>query len=106
MVAVRFINQEGEETALDGTSGETARDLAIDFEVDGILGSCGGACMCATCHVYVEEAWLNKLPAVKPEEDAMLANTVSERRPNSRLSCQIELTDALDGLTLHLPEDQ
>lgn len=106
MVTVRFVSHDGHETKLDGSLGETARDLAIDFDVEGVLGACGGACMCATCHVYVDEAWAAKLPAVKPEEGAMLQNTVSERRPTSRLSCQIELTDALDGLVLHMPEDQ
>ena len=106
MVNVRFIAPDGTETELDGLPGETIRDLAIDSGVDGILGDCGGSAMCATCHVYVDEAWAGRLPAIADIEEAMLLNTASERRPTSRLSCQIELTEALDGIVLRIPEDQ
>jgi 2Fe-2S ferredoxin len=62
--------------------------------------------MCATCHVYVDEAFLDRLPQVSADEDEMLGATASERKPNSRLSCQIIVTEELDGMTVHIPESQ
>ena len=70
-----------------------------------IDADCGGACSCATCHVYVDEAWLDKVGGVNPTEDAMLSLT-NERRANSRLSCQIPVTEELDGLVVTTPEFQ
>ena len=79
---------------------------AIGHGVDGIVAECGGNCMCATCHVYVDADWLPRLPAMSEAEDALLDGTASERQPNSRLSCQISVTSALDGLLVNLPERQ
>ena len=74
--------------------------------IDGIVAECGGNCMCATCHVYVEPAQLALLPAISAEEDALLHGTAAERLPNSRLSCQIRVTPDLDGPVVYLPDRQ
>ena len=79
---------------------------AILNNVPGIMAECGGSCSCATCHVYVDEAFLDRLPAADPVEDELLEGVAAERRPNSRLSCQITVTPALDGLVVHIPERQ
>ena len=79
---------------------------ATSHGIDGILAECGGNAMCATCHVYVDESWLGRLPAMGSEEDALLDGAAAERRPTSRLSCQIKLTPELDGLVLRLPDRQ
>jgi 2Fe-2S ferredoxin len=79
---------------------------AVKHGVEGIIGECGGVCMCATCHVYVREDYLDKLPPVMDTEEAVLEVTNAERQPNSRLSCQIKMTEALDGLTVTIPASQ
>jgi 2Fe-2S ferredoxin len=78
---------------------------AINNNVRGVIAECGGACSCATCHVYVDDAWIDKLAKADDMEDAML-DAVVDRKPNSRLSCQIKMSDALDGIVVHLPEKQ
>jgi 2Fe-2S ferredoxin len=79
---------------------------AVAANVAGIEADCGGLMTCGTCHVYVREPHASQLPAPTDDEQGMLDFTASPRRPNSRLSCQIELTDALDGLTVDLPPTQ
>jgi 2Fe-2S ferredoxin len=79
---------------------------AIAANAPGIEGDCGGLLTCATCHVYVREPWLQQLPPMVADEDNMLDFAAAERRPNSRLSCQIVLTPALDGIELRLPASQ
>ena len=74
--------------------------------IDGILGECGGSCACATCHCYVDEARLADLPPATESELQMLDNVAAERRPNSRLACQIKSTAMLEGLVIHLPANQ
>jgi 2Fe-2S ferredoxin len=80
-------------------------EAAIDNNVSGIVAECGGACACATCHAYIDESWLGKLPAMDDMEDAMLDSAL-DRRSNSRLSCQIELTDELDGLVVTVGDNE
>ena len=80
-------------------------EVAVDNNIAGMVAECGGACACATCHAYVDAAWLEKLPAMDDMEDAMLDSAL-ERRPNSRLSCQIEITDDLDGLVLTVADNE
>jgi 2Fe-2S ferredoxin len=80
-------------------------EAAVDNNVPGIVAECGGSCSCATCHVYVDESWVGQLEEPTPEE-ADLIEFLDGARPNSRLSCQILLTDELDGLTLRIPESQ
>ena len=79
---------------------------AINHGITGIVAECGGACQCATCHVYVDDAWRERLPPVAADEDVMLGNTAAERLPESRLSCQIEIKPDYDGLIVHVPARQ
>jgi 2Fe-2S ferredoxin len=80
-------------------------EAAVDSNVPGIVAECGGSCSCATCHVYVDESWLGRLEEPTQEESDLI-EFLDGARPNSRLSCQILLSDDLDGLTLHIPESQ
>jgi 2Fe-2S ferredoxin len=86
-------------------TGYTVMEGAMDNNIDGIVAECGGACACATCHAYIDEAWLGKLPDMDDMEDSML-DAAYERRPNSRLTCQIEITDELDGLVVYVAENE
>ena len=106
MPQVSYVSPEGEERRVDAEAGTSVMLAAVSADVDGIVAECGGSLMCATCHVYVDEAFLDRVPEMSAEEDEMLDAAASERRANSRLSCQIELTDELDGLVVHLPEEQ
>jgi 2Fe-2S ferredoxin len=105
MPRVTFITFSGEHYQLDVPSGTTLMRAAVDHGVPGIDGDCGGQCACATCHLFVDAPWLARLPARSDHEDDML-NFTSDLRPNSRLGCQIRLTDALDGIVVHLPQGQ
>ena len=106
MPKVTYRQHDGSEETVEVRAGTSLMLGALTNGVDGIEAECGGSCMCATCHVYVDEAWLDKLPKVQILEDEMLDDTAAERKPNSRLSCQIEMSDALDGITVELPETQ
>ena len=106
MPKVTYRNQDGSEQTVDVKVGTSVMLGALTAGIDGIEAECGGSCMCATCHVFVDEAWLDKLPKVQVMEDEMLDDTASERQPNSRLSCQIEMSNDLDGLVVELPETQ
>ncbi|MFS8038099.1 2Fe-2S iron-sulfur cluster-binding protein [Xanthobacter sp. AM11] len=105
MVAITFIEFDGTSHAVEGPEGATAMETAIRNGVPGIVAECGGACACATCHVYVDEAWTEKVGAPSEMEEGML-DFATDVRPNSRLSCQIKLTAELDGLVLRTPETQ
>jgi 2Fe-2S ferredoxin len=102
---VNFIDIDGQTHAVDGAPGESAMRCATQHLVPGIIGECGGAMACATCHGYVDENWVGKLPSPGAQERDMLAGCI-DVRPNSRLTCQIKLTEALDGLTITVPESQ
>ncbi len=86
--------------------GRSLMHAAQSGHVDGVAADCGGSLTCATCHVMVREPWLGKLPAMGPDEDNMLDFAAATRQPNSRLACQITLTEALDGLLVDLPDTQ
>ncbi len=105
MPLVTYIEADGTTRAVDGTPHRTLMQLAVDNAVPGILGECGGACSCATCHGFIDEAWLERLPAMSATESFML-DAVPDRRPNSRLCCQIRMTEALDGIVVRLPSEQ
>ncbi|WP_417621304.1 2Fe-2S iron-sulfur cluster-binding protein [Parasphingorhabdus sp.] len=107
MPKVTYISSNGESRTLDVAVGETVMRGALDNDVDGIVAECGGGLACATCHCYVDAAWADKVgtPTSQDERD-MLEMTASEIRDTSRLSCQIEISEELDGLVVHLPEDQ
>jgi 2Fe-2S ferredoxin len=92
--------------AVEVPAGENVMRGALYNGVEGIAGECGGALACATCHCYVSPEWLGLMPPISVEEEEMLACTAAERRSNSRLSCQIVMNDALDGLIVDLPVRQ
>jgi ferredoxin, 2Fe-2S len=106
MPRITYVEATGAEVTLQLAEGWSLMQGATANGVEGILGECGGSCACATCHCYVEEARLADLPPPSENELAMLENAAAERRPNSRLACQIKATGALDGLVVHLPETQ
>jgi 2Fe-2S ferredoxin len=106
MTTITYIEPSGQARSLDVADGWSLMQAAISHGVDGIVGECGGSCACATCHCYVDEARLADLPPPEPGELAMLENVAAERRPNSRLACQIKASSALEGLVLRLPETQ
>jgi len=106
MPKVTYISHEGEVTEIELQEGWTVMQGATFNGIDGIIGECGGSCACATCHVYVDERYLDLLPPMQENEDEMLECTESERRANSRLGCQIKLTPELDGLVVRMPEAQ
>jgi len=106
MVKVNFVQPDGTRSEVEAPVGYSGMQAAQQNGVPGIVAECGGSACCATCHVYVSDEDLPRLPPVSVQEDQMLDCTASERQPNSRLSCQITLTEALDGLTLRIPETQ
>lgn len=106
MVKITYIAADGTRTDVEGTEGASVMHTAIANDVDGIVGECGGAMMCATCHCYVDEEWMDRVGSRSDGEDDMLEGAADEVRPNSRLSCQIRLSPELDGLVVHLPEEQ
>src|ERR1700692_2617588 len=103
---VIYISWSGETREIAVPIGNSVMEGAVNNSVDGIVAECGGACMCATCHVYVNEAFLAKLEPIAEDEEEMLNNTFEPRKPNSRLGCQIKVTEALDGLTVTTPAAQ
>lgn len=106
MVKVTYMAADGTRTDVDANEGSTVMHTAVANNVDGIVGECGGAMMCATCHCYVDEAWVGRVGARSDGEEDMLEGAASEVTDRSRLSCQIKLAPELDGLVVHLPEDQ
>lgn len=106
MVKLTFVGPDGSQTTIDAPEGTSVMKAAVANDVDGIVGECGGAMMCATCHCYVDEAWADRTGPREDGEDDMLEGAASEVTDRSRLSCQIKLTADLDGLIVHLPEEQ
>lgn len=106
MPTINFVHHDGRREAASAHEGDSAMFAALSHGIDGIIAECGGGAVCATCHVYVDEDWLAKLPAPSLDEDELLEGVATERKPNSRLSCQIKMNDGLDGLVLQLPERQ
>ena len=106
MVKAVYIDHEGVEEEVEVPEGWSLMQAAINEGIEGIEGECGGSGCCATCHVYVDNAYLSKLEPMSDTENDMLNNTASERKANSRLACQIKASTALDGIILHTPEEQ
>ncbi|NIJ41094.1 2Fe-2S ferredoxin [Parvibaculum indicum] len=105
MAKITYIEHSGTEHVIDVENGMTVMEGAIKNSIPGIDADCGGACACATCHVYVDESWMDKVgPAESMEEDML--DFAFDVKPNSRLSCQIKVTDELDGLRVTTPEKQ
>jgi 2Fe-2S ferredoxin len=105
MPKVVFIEPSGERREVEAAVGVSLMEAARQNQVDGIVAQCGGACACATCHVYVSAAWFDRLAPRDEMEEGMLENAW-ERRATSRLSCQIPVTPDLDGLEVTVPERQ
>ncbi|HCO43898.1 MAG TPA: 2Fe-2S ferredoxin [Gammaproteobacteria bacterium] len=105
MTTVIFVEADGTRHEVPARNGRSLMQAAVQNAVPGIDADCGGQCLCATCHVILDEAWYARLGDPNPDEQEMLAPT-PERTPTSRLSCQIQVTDALDGLVVQLPAFQ
>lgn len=106
MTKIIFQNAKNELVAIEATDGTSVMHAAVSHGVDGIVAECGGSAMCATCHVYVDPAFADRLAPLDAVEDEMLHSVAAERRPNSRLSCQLVVSSGLDGLVLLLPDRQ
>jgi len=105
MPRITYIQPDGAASTVEAKSGYSVMETAIDNDIPGIVAECGGACSCATCHVYVAEEWISRLAQPDAQEDGML-DCVLERKPTSRLSCQIQVSDEIDGLVVNVPEEQ
>ena len=103
MPKVIYVSDDGSQRAIDAVAGDSVMLTAVQNGVPGIIGECGGNCSCATCHVYVRESFLSLVGPPNDLEDDLLDLAVTERRSGSRLSCQIQMTDFLDGLTVDVP---
>ena len=101
MPRIVYVEADGTRREVEVPVGHTVMEGAVDNGIPGILAECGGACACATCHAYVDPAWAGRLKPPEPMEDAML-DTALERRPTSRLTCQVEVTADLDGLVVYV----
>ncbi|MFI1210031.1 2Fe-2S iron-sulfur cluster-binding protein [Streptomyces sp. NPDC020802] len=106
MPIVIFELPDGTQRKVTADSGTVLMQAAVSNGVDGIVAECGGNASCATCHVYVDERHGERVGPPNDVEDEMLDFTAAERRPTSRLSCQVQVSDALDGLVVHIPEEQ
>jgi 2Fe-2S ferredoxin len=105
MPTINFILYDGSAHSIDGNIGTPVMHLARQNDLPGILAECGGACCCATCHVHIDPQWMDRLPQMDEEEQEMLefAEGVDSY---SRLSCQIKISEDIDGLVVHVPETQ
>jgi ferredoxin, 2Fe-2S len=105
MPKITYIDHSGRDYVVEGEVGQTVMETAIKHDVPGIVAECGGACSCATCHVYVDDAWRGVTGEPSQMEEDML-DFAFDVRPESRLSCQLRITDAFDGLIVRIPEHQ
>ncbi|MDB5796928.1 MAG: putative ferredoxin, 2fe-2s fdii electron transport iron-sulfur protein [Paucimonas sp.] len=103
MPKIIFIQPEGQQTELEVPNGTSLMQAAMTNGVPGIVAECGGSAMCATCHVYIDDNWQAVLPGMDAVENEMLDSVADERRPTSRLSCQVLVTPEMEGMTVHLP---
>jgi 2Fe-2S ferredoxin len=105
MPRVIFHDVDGQRVEADVAVGNTVMEAALDNGVSGILAECGGACACATCHAYISDVWIPRLRPIEDMEDAML-DAANDRRPSSRLLCQVEMTPELDGLEVFVARNE
>ena len=105
MPTVNFMDCHGNPRDLEVPEGCTLMEIALENDVAGIVAECGGCCACATCHSYIDEEWVDRLPPIDDMEDAML-DCALERKPNSRLTCQIQMTAELAGLKLQAADNE
>jgi 2Fe-2S ferredoxin len=106
MPQITYIQPDGERRTVTVKAGANVMRTAIEHDIEGIIAECGGAAACATCHVYVEDEFVSRLPRPNEIEDEMLEATASERRPESRLSCQINLLPGLEEIVVRIPPEQ
>jgi len=106
MAKITYIEYDGTEHVVDVADGLTVMEGARDNDIPGIEADCGGACACSTCHVYVHPDWFGKLPEIDPMEEDMLEFAFAPNPERSRLTCQLKVSDALDGLIVQMPEKQ
>lgn len=104
MALLKIVDRDGKEHEVDAKAGVKVMDTLRELDY-GVAAICGGMCSCATCHIYIDEAWLPKLPAPMSDERELLGE-LSHHRANSRLSCQVEMADALAGLRVHIAPDE
>ena len=104
MPKIIYQTRDGSRHEVEVETGYSVMEGAINNNIEGIVAECGGACACATCHGYIDAAWVEKLTAMDDMEDSML-DAAFERKANSRLTCQIEVSDELDGLVVHVAEN-
>lgn len=105
MAKILFIEHDGKQHVVDAQAGKSVMQTAVENMVPGIIGDCGGACSCATCHCYVDPDWAGRLQS-KNETEEMMLDGVMNTEPTSRLSCQITIAPELDGLVVRLPASQ
>ncbi len=105
MPLLKYVSHSGEINEVEVASGTSIMQGAVNNMIDGIIAECGGSCSCATCHCYIDDAWIDKIPGPSGMEKDML-ECVREPKENSRLSCQVTVTEEMEGLTIHLPESQ
>jgi 2Fe-2S ferredoxin len=105
MPKIIYQTRDGSRHEVEVENGYSVMEGAINNNIEGIVAECGGACACATCHGYIDEAWVGKLTPMDDMEDSML-DAAFERKANSRLTCQIEVSDELDGLVVHVGENE
>ena len=106
MPTVVFIDPHGERQAVEAVPGKSVMETAIDHDVPGVVGQCGGSLACASCHVYVQQPWSAQVGGPSELEDDMLDGALANRRPESRLSCQLTMCAELDGLTVEVAPEQ
>ncbi|HLI63102.1 MAG TPA: 2Fe-2S iron-sulfur cluster-binding protein [Terriglobales bacterium] len=106
MTKITYVEADGNTTIVDVPDGWSLMQGAVSNGVKGIIGACGGSCSCGTCHCYVDEAWVDKLPTRSSIEMEILETVAAEFRANSRLACQITASPAIEGLVVRLPERQ
>ncbi|HXQ17018.1 MAG TPA: 2Fe-2S iron-sulfur cluster-binding protein [Caulobacteraceae bacterium] len=105
MAKITYVEFNGKEHVVDVKTGLSVMEGAVKNNIPGIDADCGGACACATCHVYVDQAWVDKTGSQSAMEESML-DFAENVEPNSRLSCQIKVTDELEGLVVRMPQSQ
>ena len=106
MAKITYIEFNGTKHVVDVPNGRTVMEGARDNNIPGIEADCGGACACSTCHVYVDATWVDQLPAKEAMEEDMLDFAYEPDPTRSRLTCQVKVTDALEGLVVNMPEKQ
>lgn len=105
MAKIVFIEHNGKRHEVEAEEGKSLMQHAVDHFVPGIIGECGGNCSCATCHGYIDPAWLDRVPVKQANEESILEGAV-HTQPNSRLTCQLRMSRELDGIVVHLPVSQ